>query len=71
MKMRKTQSFKRRCVFSYLSGSKKMCIPCLFFCFSKYQGFTAQLLQTVKMKNLKLRLLMMLLVPSRLSSVSL
>ncbi|KAK8325901.1 hypothetical protein V6Z12_A11G082500 [Gossypium hirsutum] len=42
MKMKNTQSFKWRCVFRCLSGSKKMCIPCLFFSFSKYQGFTAQ-----------------------------
>ncbi|KAG4119404.1 hypothetical protein ERO13_D11G078301v2 [Gossypium hirsutum] len=55
MKMRKTQSFKRRCVFSYLSGSKKMCIPCLFFCFSKYQGFTAQTIECEFVRKRKLK----------------
>ncbi|KAK8268715.1 hypothetical protein V6Z12_D11G083400 [Gossypium hirsutum] len=53
--MRKTQSFKRRCVFSYLSGSKKMCIPCLFFCFSKYQGFTAQTIECEFVRKRKLK----------------
>ncbi|TYJ08557.1 hypothetical protein E1A91_A11G082900v1 [Gossypium mustelinum] len=71
MKMKNTQSFKWRCVFRCLSGSKKMCIPCLFFSFSKYQGFTAQVIANNKDENFEVRLLMMLLVPSRLSSVSL